>query len=192
MTSSPGGLRRRAGTLGGRIYGSDLKPPVALGLTKGATSGSGIYTNKIEDYVNNLRLFVDGYTVQRPTAQVRSDTEVIQFPGPTTQVTSSRATRRLVTSIRRRQAGRSIAPVLKRGFPDPQMAQFTTVTPASTLATACAGKPPTLARLGFSLDPWGRAGFHCRPAYGSRYNVRTVGFALNLVGSGIRNCQIGC
>ena len=75
-------------------------------------------------------------------------------------------------------------------IPHPQMAQFTTVTPAYTLATACAGKPPTLARLGFSLDPWGRAaGFDRQSAYGSRYNVRTVGFALNLVGSGIRDCQ---
>ena len=71
------------------IYGSDLKPPVALGLENSPTTASGIYTNKLVDYTNNLRLFLDGYTIERPTAQVRSDVEVIQLPGPAAQVNDS-------------------------------------------------------------------------------------------------------
>jgi hypothetical protein len=47
-----------------------------------------------------------------------------------------------------------------------------------------------LARLTFSLDPWGRTeGSVLNPPYAARYNVRTRSLALNLVGSGIRSCQ---
>lgn len=74
------------------VYAPDLHLPSALGLTvrpelDGAGTGvvnrlDSVYINQVEDYVNNLQLFVDGYSVWRPTAVATGDAEVLSFDGP--------------------------------------------------------------------------------------------------------------
>jgi len=62
--------------------------------------------------------------------------------------------------------------------------------PAQQLDQLCAGKPPTRARYSLSLDAWGRLnrGIRSMPLE-QRHNVRWRRLALNLVGTGIRDCQ---
>jgi hypothetical protein len=172
------------------IYSSDLKPPVALGLEKSPSTSSGIYTNKLVDYVNNLKLFVDGYSVSRPTAVVRSDAEVIQLPGPAAEVrqTSYDAS---FTMIDPESTGwLFFCEETGTWISHPNLASFTETAPNWGLSTACNGKPPTLARTGFSLDPWGRLkGNVFEPPFEDRHNVRWGDLAVNLVGTGIRDCS---
>jgi hypothetical protein len=172
------------------IYAPDLKPPVALGLTRSPTTASGIYTNKLDDYVNNLKLFLDGYVVERPSAAVKSDAEVMQLPGPAAQIVGS-SYEADFTYIDPQSAGWSFyCPASGTWISHPNGATFSATTPTWALSTACGGKPPTLARLGFWLDPWGRLKGHIAdPPFSARYNVRAGNIALNLVGSGIRDCQ---
>jgi hypothetical protein len=181
------------------IYGSDLKPPVALGLTKSPTTASGIYTNKLQDYVNNLKLFLDGYTVERPSAAVLSDAEVVQLPGPAHRVVGTSYDADFSYIDPDSMGWTFYCAANDTWIAYPNVGAFSTDNPSSPLATACGfdpahpeqpGKPPTLARLGFSLDPWGRLkGTTTDPPFNERYNVRTGNLALNLVGSGIRDCE---
>src|SRR5690606_14259236 len=58
------------------------------------------------------------------------------------------------------------------------------------LATLCDGAPPTRMRYNFSLDPWARLddGIGNRPLL-QRHNVQWRQVAVNLIGTGIRDCQ---
>jgi hypothetical protein len=60
----------------------------------------------------------------------------------------------------------------------------------SLLTTMCDGQPPSRAVLTFAMDPWGRVGGNpfSKP-YVARHNARWQRFALNLVGTGIRECE---
>lgn len=72
------------------IYVPDLSIPAAVGLSvRPDDGGSGIYPNKIEDYVRNLELFVQGYSVTRPAASTHSDSEVLTLDGPEATVESA-------------------------------------------------------------------------------------------------------
>lgn len=74
------------------VYAPDLNVPSAVGLSVRPESKAGgtgvvnrlenVYVNRVEDYVNNLELFVDGYSVWRPTAVATADAEVLSFDGP--------------------------------------------------------------------------------------------------------------
>lgn len=64
------------------VYSYDLDPPSAVGVSRTGGNVSGVYANKLVDYVKNLENFVRGYPVLRPTAATSSDTEVISLPGP--------------------------------------------------------------------------------------------------------------
>lgn len=172
-----------------QIYASDLKP-FSIGLTSSPTGGSGIYTSAVRDYVNNLKLFLDGFTVQRPTANVLADAEVIQIPAPAAQVVTSSYSANFAYIDPRSAGWTFYCPNTGTWIANPDVAKWTTTTPAWTLSAACGGSAPTLARYSFELDPWGQAnGWISSRPYSSRYNVRMRSLALNLVGSGIRSCQ---
>ncbi len=190
------------------IYGSDLKPPVSLGVTKSPTTASGVYTNKLTDYVNNLKLFVDGYVVERPTAQVPSDAEVVQLPGPSPQVAVARPGGTYAYIDPSSMGWTFYCPATSKWITHPQGTAFSLIAPIDPeapveptdperaeklqwmLETACAGKPPARARLLFSLDPWGRLSQStANSPYVDRYNVRTGNLALNVVGTGVRDCS---
>jgi len=172
-----------------QIYSSDLRP-FSIGLTQASTSGSGLNANAVKDYVGNLKLFLDGFAVERPSAAVLSDAEAIQLPAPAQQVVTS-ADGAPVDFIDPASSGWSFyCDASNSWISDPDIGKFLAGAPTWTLATACGGSSPTLARLSFSLDPWGRTqGSIANPPYAARYNVRTRAIALNLVGSGIRSCE---
>jgi hypothetical protein len=173
-----------------QIYSSDLKP-FSIGLTSGPANGSGIYTSAVKDYVSNLKLFLDGFTVQRPSAAVLSDAEVIQIPAPGQQVASSSFSSSFVYLDPRSSGWSFYCPGTDTWIAHPDSSKWSLTSPVTwTLATACGGSAPTLARYRFDLDPWGRVnGWVGNAPYNARYNVRLRNVALNLVGSGIRSCQ---
>jgi hypothetical protein len=60
----------------------------------------------------------------------------------------------------------------------------------SRLREMCHGKMPTRARYNFSLDPWARPNRAIRSMpFEQRHNVRWGRLAVNLLGTGIRDCQ---
>jgi hypothetical protein len=170
------------------IYEPDLKPTAALGTTASSASAGGVAINKLEDYVTNLGLFVDGYTVARPTVEARAEVESIQLPGPAAIVRGGAM-----------QGGWSYIDPASSGWrfyceqtgtwlPHPDVGAL---EPQSwDLSTACFGEAPTKARLGFWLDPWGRPyGHYVDPPFRARHNARWRRLAVNLVGAAIRDCE---
>jgi hypothetical protein len=174
------------------VYSYDLRPPFSVGLTPSPGQPAGTpYANALQDYVGNLKLFLDGFTIQRPTAAVFSDADVIQLPAPAAQIVTS-VYNTSVAYIDPASSGWAFyCPSTGTWVADPNVASFTRGAPTWTLSTVCGGQSPTLARLGFWLDPWGRLLRSATnpPSLGARYNVRVGRLAVNLVGSGIRSCQ---
>lgn len=170
------------------VYRSDLNPPSALGRTRAPVGQSGVYASKLQDYVNNLQLFVDGYAVSRPSAGVRSDTEVIQLPAPS-GVSTAIAGDGTSYAYRDIEAGAwtFYCPNTNTWVKHPNSAAFNVTT--WTLNAVCGGSAPTRAKLSFMLDPWGRSQKTiATPPYTDRYNARWGEFSINLVGSGVRDC----
>lgn len=167
------------------IYESDLTPPAAVGRTAGP-SGDGIFVNKLVDYVNNLELLVAGWAVERPTANVRSDSEVVQLPGPSEISVPSGS---LLPRVSADSAGWLFyCPEAGSWIPHPSFAEYG--ASPSDIDVACEGLPPTRAKLSFWFDPWGRLNGHTsNPPYTARYNTRWSRFAVNLVGTGVRDCS---
>lgn len=172
------------------IYDSDLKPPTSLGRTAGPNAqGGAIYLNKLVDYVNNLELFVNGYGLQRPRASVQVDTEVLQLPAPAPVSSVLAVDGTPYAAIDVESVGWSFfCDASNAWIRHPNVAEFNIAS--FDLSTACHGQPPSLARLGFWLDPWGRVNRHLaeRP-FSERHNVRWRSLGINLAGSGVRDCS---
>jgi alpha-tubulin suppressor-like RCC1 family protein len=178
------------------IYETDLKPPLALGTVAGPDPQSGgrvgantpVYTNKVSDYVTNLGLLVKGYAVARPQAAVRSDAEAIQLPGPAARLTAVDPSGVPHDYIDPGSVGWGFyCPNSGTWISHPKLASFDAGN--TDLQTACRGTPPTRARLSFALDPWGRlSASNDEGPFKARHNVRWRQLAVNLTGSGIRDC----
>ena len=186
-----------------QIYDNDLSLPAAVGLSVGTANASGIYSNKILDYVGNLQRFVDGYAVNRPSAAALGDSDVITLLGPDSVLMSP-----LPGSIpghpdTMRYAWSYFCPADASWVGLPQVADpgnpgGPQVAGKADLACGGLAPKPTKARLVFSLDAWGRVdayGVQAPPS--KRYNVRWSRLAINLVGTGIKDCSqaydpLGC
>ena len=166
-----------------QIYEYDLSAPAAVGLTTSTATSNGVYPNAIVDYVGNLQRFVKGYAVQRPTATTQGDSDVISLPGP---------------------LGTAQQGSLPPGVIDDAAYKWTYFCPGDsawhTLAAngnangVCGSvsppTPPTLARLGFTLDPWARLdGTISLEPYTKRFNERWGRMVVNLVGTGVLDCS---
>jgi hypothetical protein len=183
------------------VYAYDLSLPAAVGLSIGNAEPGGIYPNKLADYVGNLRRFVEGYAVARPSASASEDTEVLSIPGP---------------YVRSRGTEDGAAP--DQDYPDPRAMRWEVYCPATSkwvrlvdlVPTSsslfvlnpdmrpvprwnekpCGAESPTKARAPLQLDPWGRLeGSIANEPYETRYNVRWARLAVNLVGTGIKDCK---
>ncbi|MGC4070656.1 MAG: hypothetical protein QM784_39490 [Polyangiaceae bacterium] len=165
------------------VYESDLNAPEVVGLSQAPKVDGAIYPNKLIDYVGNLERFVQGYTITYPTSISLPDTEILSFGGP--EQTSRLGDDGLVLAPE--SAGwRFYCPNSGAWIGHPGIGQFPLT---NRLATACGGSPPTHAKLGFWLNPWGTLnGAWTRPVYSDRHNVRWRRLAVNLVGTGIREC----
>jgi hypothetical protein len=163
------------------VFADDLAPPSVVGLAVRADDRRGVYPNQIVDYVNNLERFVQGYTTANPTSVAPADSEVITIPGPFSGEPAGDA---------------------EVAFPDSSTAGWLFFCPtAGTWVSRapeavdgmdiCGSEPPSKVRYSFSLDPYGRLdGDATAPAYEMRHNVRWGRFALNLTGTGIRDCSV--
>lgn len=161
------------------IYEYDLAAPASVGLTAIPTSGGGIYPNRLVDYVGNLERFVNGYAVARPTAIAQLDDELFHVSGPDVRV-----------------AGELSGDVAAWEFQCPSGTWsahpgLNAPTSSAPIAAVCGGASPTRARVTFSLDPWGRLnGDVANAPYAKRHNARWRELAVNVVGTGVRNCAI--
>lgn len=171
------------------VYSDDLNAPSVVGLSVAPESSAPgtVYPNKLTDYVDNLERFVQGYTISYPTAVAAPDTEVLSLPGLETTIRAVDevgpfevlAEEGLGWSYFCADTGGWV------GHPGVGQAKLT-----SRLSTLCGGKPPSKAAYRFHLDPWGRldVGF-AAPPMEQRHNVRWRQLAVNLVGTGIRDCE---
>lgn len=167
------------------IYESDLNAPEVVGLSRAPKIEGAIYPNKLLDYVGNLERFVQGYTITYPTSVSLPDTEIMTFGGPD-QVNATSSGN--AETLKAESGGwRFFCANSGAWIAHPGTGQFPIAT---RLATACNGVAPVLAKLGFWLDPWGALnGAWSRPVFSDRHNVRWRRLAVNLVGTGIRDCS---
>jgi len=170
------------------VYEPDLGAPTVIGLQPLESIPGAVYPNKLVDYVGNLERFVAGYPATHPTTQAQQDSEVITFPGPTSAsigVTESSSVKPVGWFFFCPESGRW----LPAPFGDSEGSSNAAMS-GPLLANLCDGKPPTRARFSFSLDPWGLTqGYFGSTPYQQRYNTRWRRFAVNLLGSGIRDCE---
>ena len=127
------------------VYKYDLSAPAAVGLTVGAAQDTGsTYPNAIVDYVDNLNRFVNGFVIARPSTAVASDTEVLSLPGPTGLVTGTGQFPGVIDGM-----------AYKWQFQCPD-ASWVQIPSSGDPDAACESGAAALARLTFTLDPWGR------------------------------------
>lgn len=195
------------------VYAYDMSLPAAVGLTTGLATGGGIYVNKLTDYVDNLERFVQGFVVARPTAASKEDSEILSIRGPydTTSKTDAFGTHLSPSA----QAGKwevfcsstgkwskvYTRNVQMNSFLAPDQSSEVEPKPLVVVKEAAYGWPenpcgsagsarPTRARVVFSLDPWGRLdSTDIEEPYFRRYNARWTRLTVNLVGSGIQECD---
>lgn len=169
------------------VFESDLNAPEAVGLSQAPKIEGAIYPNKLVDYVGNLERFVQGYTITYPTSVSLPDTEVLTFGGPEqVDVTESAGVKS--TWLSSSTSGwRFYCTEQGKWLAHPGAGEYPLV---HRLETVCNGRKPALAKIGFWLDPWGTVnGSVARPRYVDRHNVRWRRLAVNLVGTGIRDCS---
>jgi hypothetical protein len=199
------------------VYAYDLSLPAAVGLSVGEPVPGGIYSNKIADYVGNLRRFSQGFAVARPTATAHADTEIVTLAGPyatrTVKVkqngieTGEMATLPAEDAMRWEvfcpnigSAGRwrQVAYTALDSPSDPNLGSATPkwhdppceCSLPETCSTAIAARP-TRARVPFYLDPWGRLDDIVNNAAPSwKYNARWSKLAVNLVGTAVKDCML--
>ncbi len=174
------------GTWADEIYEYDLAAPASVGLTAIPQNGNGIYPNRLVDYVGNLDRFVNGYAVARPTAVAHNDDDLFHVPGPDVRkdvVIDGAAQRVLSGDV---GAWEFLCPT--GGWV--QHPGLRPETRDASISTLCGGSSPRRARVSFSLDPWGRLyGNVAEEPYAKRHNARWVQLAVNLVGTGVRDCS---
>lgn len=170
------------------MYGTDLDAPSVVGLSAAPTVENAVYPNQLLDYVGNLERFVQGYTVSYPTSVAAPDTEVITLPGPEA-VTLIEEAGEVSEVLSGDSSGWSFfCPDQDAWLSHPGTGELPLV---SRLATLCDGAPPPRMRYAFSLDPWGRLDRSIASSdLTQRHNVRWRQLAVNLVGTGIRDCQL--
>jgi hypothetical protein len=166
-----------------QVYDYDLSLPAAVGLTVGAPDGTGVYPNKVEDYIGNLQAFVNGYAVSRPTASASGDSNVITLLGPDTVLPGSAS---------QGVAGPNNTLQQSWSYYCPASAMWVQGSMSKKAAQACtAPDAPSIARLVFNLDAWGRVdanGVQAPPT--QTFNARWARLTVNLVGTGIKDCTL--
>jgi len=157
------------------VYSYDLDAPATVGLATTA-GGGGINPNRLLDYVGNLERFVDGFASRRGISVSDHDVEVLTIPGP-----DSRFGTLLSGSSSRWDFRCSVGSDEWRPHPG--------YSSTASIPTMCSGNPPTRARVTFALDAWGGLEGDDSPPRSDRANVRWVRLALNVAGTGVRDCE---
>ncbi|MBI3202987.1 MAG: hypothetical protein HYZ29_15720, partial [Myxococcales bacterium] len=195
-------------TWANEIYEYDLSLPAAVGLTVPGSGSQpdGIYSNKVADYVGNLNGFVDGFAVSRPSAIAHEDVEVVALKGlaPGQEVAVDTGGAPVVAhpdfgtwQVKCPGTGWGAVPPVSGGGAEAACVDFAACgCAAGDMAclkanTTCAKPRPSAARTVFWLDPWGQLNENLSAEpFSARYNVRWSRLAVNLVGTGIRDCKV--
>lgn len=160
------------------IYEYDLDIPAAVGLSVSTPQAGGLYANKLTDYVANLEKFVLGFPIARPTAVAQSDAELLSVPGPAAKLPTP-------------PSGPALSDPLALSwqvFCIDEWRNFD--SPSNPCGSESQNVKPQRARVMFSVDPWGRVGGTVtNEPFSKRYNARWGKLAVNLVGTGILDCQ---
>jgi hypothetical protein len=169
------------------VYRPDLDAPAVVGLSVTQDVQGAVYPNQLLDYVQNLERFVQGYTISYPTSVAVPDTEAITLPGPdfTERFEDGDV---LVETLEPDTFGwQFFCPEVDAWVSHPGLSEIPLLSRA---VQACSGARPTRARYYLSLDPWGRlnTAISSEPLE-QRHNVRWRRFAVNLVGTGVRDCE---
>jgi len=205
------------------VYAYDLSLPSSVGLAIGQGEPGGIYTNQVEDYVRNLEGFVTGYAATRPSAVARDEIDVVTIPGLETegQISVDMETGGPCTPATI-GCGRIYPDRGKWSVRCAGSDTWFTIDPAVPASQAC-GKtcegcvdfcgseclpdcmdacthytPIERLRIEFVLDPWGRINSHINSTpLERRFNARWGPLAVNIVGTGIKDCErardpLGC
>lgn len=197
-------------TWSNEVYEYDLSLPAAVGITIGTETPGGIFSNRVSDYVSNLNSFVDGFAVTRPTAIAAEDVEVITLKGlaagqpetfsdpggPLTTFPDYGTWQVRCPSASPHPGEWVAAPPIASGGVEAACVDFAgcgcPVGDMSCISqNQCSIPRPTAARTVFYLDGWGRlnkSGF--AEPFDARYNARWGRLAVNLVGTGIRDCKL--
>jgi hypothetical protein len=172
------------------IYGSDLDAPSVVGLSAAPKQDGAIFPNKLIDYVGNLERFVQGYTVSYPTSLAAPDTEVLTLPAPDAREILPNGDEDMEILASDSSGWTFYCNDTGTWLPNPGTGEQPL---EHTLDTLCGDDPPkgpSRARYKFSLDPWGRLGGDIAVApVNSRHNVRWKQLAVNLVGTGVKDCE---
>lgn len=175
------------------VFDFDLDAPSSVGLSTVPGAGpDAIFPNKLVDYVGNLQSFVQGYNIRRPTAMAQGDTEVLSIAGPDVRdtITTTTSTGPVTVEVLSQEANRWLfhCPDTNTWVSHPGTGQVPIV---AGIGQACGtGAPPDQARVAVHLDAWGRIdGREAAPPFDVRHNTRWQRFAVNLVGTGIRDCS---
>ena len=195
-------------TWANEIYEYDLSLPAAVGLTVPGSEShpDGIYSDKVADYVSNLNGFVDGFAVSRPSAVAHEDVEVVTLKGlaPGQEFTVDSGGAPVVAypdfgtwQVKCPGTGWGAVPPVSGGGAEAACVDFAACgcaagdMPCVKANTSCVKPRPTAARVVFWLDPWGRLNQNLSAGQpNARYNARWSKLAVNLVGTGIRDCKL--
>ncbi|MCB9610146.1 MAG: hypothetical protein H6716_26400 [Polyangiaceae bacterium] len=195
------------------VYKYDLSLPSAVGLAVGETKDGAIYSNAVVDYVSNLQSFVSGYAASRPSSIATEEIEVLNLPGLSGEdmylidengdVCGTTPELPCFGALADRGQWSVQCPGSESWVPlDPEQPASQACPKTCELCglpagcfteevTLCNVHPkPIAARLSFSLDPWGRlnAGTTSSP-YKNRFNARWGRMAVNVVGTGVKDCS---
>lgn len=180
------------------VYSYDLSLPAAVGLAVGQAQQGAIYPNKVSDYVGNLQAFEAGYAVTRPTAVASDELDVVTLPGLQGTATGVNADGNVCDPA----TDSSCTPSeWHRGdwlvhCPDTDTWQgidpkLSSANDACGVGATKAASPPDRIKLEFTLDPWGRLDHHiANPPYQNRFNGRWDRLAVNIVGTGVKDCSL--
>jgi hypothetical protein len=163
--------------------------------------------------VSNLELFVAGYAIERPTAVARNDSEIITLAAPFAETSTDSSgdsypfldakslgwrfvcgSGKQVTNPAAAAFGKLDGPMLAVCVHEENGVSSMENCPKpfdeAALAELCDGNPPVRAEYRFWIDPWGRIGGNpFSEPFEARHNARWRQLAINMVGTGVRECE---
>jgi hypothetical protein len=173
------------------VYSYDLSTGETVGLN--VLAPGGIAVNAVADYVNNLSLFVQGFGITRPTAVAKNDVVLYAVDGPGQAKTFNGVT--IPSEDAQRWAYHcpientivrlTYSPNFITQSTPPQVQYISLPTWSVNPSTIC----PTQANGQIEWPDTASITLSLREVVGNQtLNVRWDNLALNLVGTGIRNC----
>jgi hypothetical protein len=176
------------------IYAYDLSMAQTIGTqvsTPGSNANAGVFPNTVSLYDNNLQAVIDSVPVIMPSSY-GTDTALVTYDGPLATTQDANGQPQLTQGALTWEffcPGANGTGGSWATMPSLVTSSTGTTTAPTSAAPACGGTvSPTQARLSFYLDPT----MNQTPSgtTTTRFNQRWTQLAVNLVGTGIRDCSL--